>query len=148
MTASSWFSSTSISRSAAWAFDEPKSTPSGTMVALAPPCFSIRRMRATKSSSVFFVFTLLRERRVHVLGVEAPLERRVRQDHVEARGRLLAELLGEGVRERVLVVDVRVVDAVQHQVHRRDAEHGAVEVEAVEHPVLDVVAVRLEQSPV
>ena len=95
------------SASAVCAFDEPNSTPSGTMTALRPPSFSIRRIRATKSSSVFFVFTLPRQRRVNVGLVQAALERRIGQDHVEAVGRLLGKLLRERVAERVLVVDVR-----------------------------------------
>ena len=84
---------------------------------------------------------LAQQGRVDVLVVEAALERRIGQDHVEGVRGLVRELLGEAVAERVLVVDVRGVDAVEHQVHRRDAQHGGVEVEAVEHAALDVLPV-------
>ena len=70
---------------------------------------------------------------VHVLVVEAALEGRIGQDDVEGVLGALGELLGEALAQRVLVVDVGVVDAVQHQVHGGDAQHGGVEVEAVEH---------------
>jgi hypothetical protein len=43
---------------AAWALVEPKSTPSGTIAAERPPCLSMRRMRARKSSSVLRVLTV------------------------------------------------------------------------------------------
>ncbi|MEN3033256.1 N-6 DNA methylase, partial [Chromobacterium amazonense] len=39
-------------------FDEPNSTPSGTMTAARPPGFSKRRNRARNSSSVFLVLTI------------------------------------------------------------------------------------------
>ena len=82
---------------------------------------------------------------MHVGLVQAPLERRVGQDHVEAADGELGELLRERVAQRVLVVDVGRLDAVEHQVHGGDAEHGRVEVVAVEQPALDVLAVRLQQ---
>ena len=41
--------------------------------------------------------------------------------------------------ERVAVADVGVLDAVQQHVHAADAEHGVVEVEAVEHVVVEVL---------
>jgi len=44
------------------------------------------------------------------------------------------------LRQRILVADVRIVDAVQRHVHRADAQHGAVEVEAVEHLLVEMVA--------
>jgi hypothetical protein len=81
---------------------------------------------------------------VDVALVEAPLERRIGQDDVEAALGLLGKFLVKRVGEGVLVVDVRVLDAVEHQVHRCDAQHRRVEVEPMEHRVLDVVAVRLE----
>ena len=56
-TASSFCSSTIILRRVLCAFDEPKSTPSGTMTAARPPGLSSLRKSARKSSSVFFVLT-------------------------------------------------------------------------------------------
>ena len=50
--------------------------------------------------------------------VHRPLEGRVHQDHVVLA--LVAEALGE----RVHVEELRRFDAVQHQVHRADAQHG------------------------
>ncbi|MNT89801.1 hypothetical protein D3C72_2305940 [compost metagenome] len=57
-TPSSFCSSTSIRRSSLCAFDEPKSTPSGTITAARPPGFSNRKNSARNSSSVFFVLTI------------------------------------------------------------------------------------------
>lgn len=57
MTASSFWSSTRMRRSVLCAFDEPKSTPSGTMTAAPPPGFSSRRKSARNSNSVYLVFT-------------------------------------------------------------------------------------------
>ena len=42
--------------------------------------------------------------------------------------------------ERVAVADVGVLHAVQQHVHAADAQHGVVEVEAVEHAVVEVLA--------
>jgi len=42
------------------------------------------------------------------------------------------------LREGVAVADVRVLDAVEKHVHAPDAEHGVIEVEAVEHVVVEV----------
>lgn len=47
--------------------------------------------------------------------------------------------------ERVLVVDVRAIHAVQHKVHRCDPEHRRVEIEPVEHLTADVLAVVLQK---
>ena len=40
---------------------------------------------------------------------------------------------GMVLRKRIAVADVGVLDAVQQHVHAADAQHGVVEVEAVEH---------------
>jgi hypothetical protein len=44
------------------------------------------------------------------------------------------------LRQRILVADVGVVHPVQRQVHAADAQHGVVEVVAVEHAVVEVLA--------
>ena len=41
--------------------------------------------------------------------------------------------------QRVAVDDVGILDAVQQHVHAADAEHGVVEVEAVEQAVMEVL---------
>lgn len=43
------------------------------------------------------------------------------------------------LREGVAVANVRALDAVQQHVHAADAQHNVVEVEAVEHPVMEVL---------
>ena len=70
---------------------------------------------------------------MHILVVQAALERRIGQDDVEVVGGQLREAVRKAVAQGVLVVDVRGVDAVQQQVHGGDAQHGDVEVKAVEH---------------
>ena len=82
---------------------------------------------------------------VDVLIVQAALEGRVGEDDVEGVGGLVRELVGEAVAQGVLVVDVRGVDAVQQQVHGGDAQHGGVEVEAMEHAGADVLPVVFQQ---
>ena len=64
---------------------------------------------------------------VDALGIHSALERRVRK----ANGILAAN--GVLLRHAVLVVDLRVRDGVEHQVHGRNAQHGAVRVKAGEH---------------
>ena len=44
--------------------------------------------------------------------------------------------------ERVAVADVGRLDAVQQHVHAADAEHGGVEVVAVEHAAVEVLPLR------
>ena len=70
-----------------------------------------------------------------VLVVERAGEGRIGEDE----GVLLL-LAGVVLRERVAVADVGVFDAVQEHVHAADAEHGVVEVEAVEQVVVEVLA--------
>ena len=64
---------------------------------------------------------------VDALGVHGALERRV----CKANGVLAANgvLLGNAV----LIVDLRVRDGVEHQVHGRNAEHGAIHIKTGEH---------------
>ena len=64
---------------------------------------------------------------VDALGIHSALERRV----CKANGVLAAN--GVLLRHAVLVVDLRVRDGVEHQVHGRNAQHGAVHVKAGEH---------------
>ena len=82
---------------------------------------------------------------MHVLEIQATLEGRGGEDDVETLARLLRELVREADAQRVLVVDVGIVDPVQHQVNRRDPQHGRVEVESVEHAAADVLTVIFEQ---
>ena len=42
--------------------------------------------------------------------------------------------------QAVAIADVGVVDAVQHHVHAADAQHGGVEIKAVEQAVMEVLA--------
>ena len=64
---------------------------------------------------------------VDALCVHGALERRVRKaDRVLAANGVL-------LRHAVLVVDLRVRDGVEHQIHGRNAQHGAVHVKAGEH---------------
>src|SRR5437868_15443505 len=42
--------------------------------------------------------------------------------------------------ERVAIADVGVLDAVQQHVHAADAKHRIVEIEAVEHLMMEVLA--------
>lgn len=64
---------------------------------------------------------------VDALGIHSALERRVRKtDGVLAANGVL-------LRHAVLVVDIRVGDGVKHQVHGRNAEHGAIHIKAGEH---------------
>ena len=79
---------------------------------------------------------------MHIVVVQAALERRIGQDDIEMVGCQLREAIRKSVAQRVLVVDVRRVDAVQQQVHGGDAQHGHIEIEPVEHAVLDVLPVR------
>ena len=58
------------------------------------------------------------ERVVHVVLIHRALEGRVHQDHV------VFALLVEFFRKRILIEELGRLDAVQHQVHRADAQHG------------------------
>ena len=120
---------------------EPNSTPSGTMTAARPPGLSSRRNRARKSSSVFLVLTICLEVLRRGLVVEAASERRIGQDQGVALG-----VPGRALGKRIAVTDVRLLDLVEQHVHAGDAQHGAVEVEAVEHAVVEVTALRKVQQ--
>ena len=62
-----------------------------------------------------------------VLVIERAGERRIGEDE-----RVFLLVAGVVLRERIAVADVGVFHAVQQHVHAADAEHGVVEVEAVE----------------
>ena len=70
-----------------------------------------------------------------VLVVERSGEGRIGEDQ-----RVFFLLARVVLRERVAVADVGVLHAVQQHVHAADAEHGVVEVEAVEELVVEVLA--------
>ena len=70
-----------------------------------------------------------------VLVVEAAGEGRIGQHQ-----RVLLLLTPVLLRQRVAVADVRVLYAVQQHVHAANAQHGVVEVEAVEQAVVEVLA--------
>lgn len=55
-------------------------------------------------------------------------------------------LLGEALAEGVLVIDARVVDAVHHEIHEGEADHGGIEVIAVQALLQDALIVLVEQS--
>lgn len=69
-----------------------------------------------------------------VLVVEASGEGRIGQHQ-----RVFLLLAGVVLRKGIAVADVRVLHAVQQHVHAADAEHRVVEVEAVEHAVVEVL---------
>ena len=70
-----------------------------------------------------------------VLIVERPGKGRIGQDQ-----RVLFHLGGVILSQRVAIDDVRLLDAMQKQVHAADAQHGGVEVEAVEEISVEVLA--------
>ena len=47
------------------------------------------------------------------------------------------------LRQRILVANIRIFHAVQRHVHRTDPQHGAVEIEAVEHLFVEMIAALL-----
>jgi hypothetical protein len=132
---SSRWSSTSILRISLCAVEEPSSTPSGTITAARPPGFSSFKNSAMKRSSVFLVFDDREQVFRRGLVIKRARERRIGQHEAVAVG-----IAGMLLRQRILVADVRVVDAVQRHVHRADPQHGAVEIEAVEQLLVEIVA--------
>ena len=64
------------------------------------------------------LFAAHRQGRVDIGGVDGPLERGIGEDHIV---RLLFPV---GFAERIGVAEVGLCDAVQHQVHAADAQHG------------------------
>src|SRR5262249_55088755 len=79
--------------------------------------------------------------------VELTFEGRIGKDNVKAFSGSLREALGEARAERVLIVNVRIIHPVQHQVHSGDAQHSRVEVETMKHAAADMLAVRFKQIP-
>ena len=82
---------------------------------------------------------------VHVIGIDRAFERGIRRDDGEAAAGKLGMPLGEAGVEGILVVDAGGLDAVEEKIHGRDAEHGLVEVEALEEPGLNVVAIGFQK---
>ena len=80
-----------------------------------------------------------------VLEIEAPLERRIGQDDVEEVLGMPGELVREVAAQGVLIMNIRGVNAMQQQVHGGDAQHGDIEIEAVNQVALDVLQVRFQQ---
>ena len=78
------------------------------------------------------LLALDRQRGVNVRGVDCALEGRVGEDHV------VGPLFVEGLGKSIGVAEVGRGDAVEHQVHAADAEHGhaGVGIEAGEGPGL------------
>ena len=72
-----------------------------------------------------------------VLVVQTAGKGRVGQDEAVGAGVARAAL-----REGIAVFDGRVFHAVQHHVHAADAQHGVVEIEAMEHGVVEVPVLR------
>ena len=66
----------------------------------------------------FGFLDLGRERRVHIACVDRAFERRIGEDNV------VAAFFVECLRERIGVVEARDGEAVEHEVHAADAEHG------------------------
>ena len=75
---------------------------------------------------------------VDVALVDAAGEGRIGHDDV------VVALLGEALAEGVLVIDMGIVDAVHHEIHEGEADHGAVEVEAVQALLQNVFVVLRE----
>ena len=57
---------------------------------------------------------------VDALCVDRSLERRIRQAHRKAIGNLIL------FRYAILIINLRIADRMQHEVHCRNAEHGVV----------------------
>jgi len=77
---------------------------------------------------------------VDVFFVERALKRGVGQDQIKSIfGPLFGFLaVGEIRTERILIVDIRSVDFVQHHIHGRDPQHGDIEIKAVKHLAFDM----------
>ena len=76
----------------------------------------------------------------HGLAVEAAGERRIGKAKRIAVGILVVG------RKAVLILDVGVVNAMKHQVHRPDTQHGGIGVESVKHAVLVMLCILLFQQ--
>ena len=76
-----------------------------------------------------------KKRRVDHLIIEAARERRIGQTQ---RIVVLQSVL---IRQAVLGENRRVIDAIQHQVHRADAQHLGVGIEATEHPMSEMILI-------
>src|SRR5262249_15414995 len=81
------------------------------------------------------------ERGLYIAVIETSLERWIGQYNIKRVLRLRPEALGEGGAQGVLIVDIGLVNAVQHKIHCGNAEHRDVEIEAVKHALLPVPAI-------
>ena len=76
----------------------------------------------------------------HSLVVKAAGERRIGK----AKGITVGILVVS--RKAVLILDVRIVNAMQHQVHCPDTKHGGIGIKTVKHAVLVVFGILLFQQ--
>ena len=105
------------------------------MTAARPPGLSSRRNKRQKQQFGLLGLDDLQQVLGGVLVIERPGKGRIGEHQ-----RVALLLAGVVLRQRVAVADVRVLDAVQQHVHAADAQHGVVEVEAVEHAVVKMLA--------
>ena len=131
--ASSFCSSTKIVRRVLCALLDPKSTPSGTMTAARPPVWRRRREEGEEQQLGLLRLDDLLQIFGGGLVVEASRKRRIGEDQ-----RVLLRVIVVGLGQRVLVADFWVLHAVQQHVHAADAQHGIVEVVAVERALAKV----------
>ncbi|MNR06658.1 hypothetical protein D3C85_1227390 [compost metagenome] len=82
---------------------------------------------------------------VGVAFIQATLEWRVGQNHVEEVLFLPWVVFLDGFTQGVLIADVRAVHPVQHHVHAGNTEHRGVEVKSPEHLGIDMLAERFKQ---
>ena len=92
----------------------------------------------------FLGFDLGLESRVGALVVDRAFEGRIGETDIVVVLRKFRETLGEVGGKRILIVECAGLDPMKEQVHGGDPKHGAVEVEAVEHLLLNVLAVGFE----
>lgn len=116
------------------AFEDPNSTPSGTMTAARPLGFNNFRNRAIKSSSVLLVLTT----RCRSFDVDS-------QSSEPANGGLAGINVYFSVsslaprRKRVAIANIRRFDAVHQHVHAGNSKHRVVEVVPVKHAGVEVL---------
>lgn len=82
-----------------------------------------------------------------IIKVQASFERWISQDYVKPFSGRIWETIGEAGTECVLIVNIRIVYAMQHQVHGGDTQHCRVEVKAMKHMATDVFPILFEQIP-
>ena len=82
---------------------------------------------------------------MYIFKVKATLKGRIGENDIESVRRCLRKTVCKTRAQGVLVVDVGIIDSMEHQVHGGDAEHGRIEIETMEHMAPDVLAVMLQQ---